>query len=89
MFYPTIHTVCICHHYTACAYVSVHAHAFSVTHAVNFDLTNSNGDAREDGLRGAVGSPATERVLWLGTVVRRGTCTLSRDKVGCVFCACD
>ena len=24
-------------------YVSARAHAFSVTHAVNFDLTNSNG----------------------------------------------
>ena len=57
--------------------------------AANFDLANSNGDALEDGLRGAVGSPATERVLWLGTVYRRGTCTRSRDEVGCVLCACD
>ena len=54
--------------------------------AANFDLANSNGDALEDGLRGAVGSPATERVLWLRTVFRRGTCTRSRDEVGCGLC---
>lgn len=74
------------HRYTACAYVSVHAHAFNLPNVVNFDLTNSNGDALEDGLRGAVGSPVTERVLWLGTFFRRGTCIRSRDKVGCVLC---
>ena len=50
--------------------------------AANFDLANSNGDALEDGLPGAVGSPATERVLWLRTVFRRGTCARSRDEVG-------
>ena len=70
-------------------YVSViHAHALIFTsEAVNFDLRDSSGDALEDGLRGAVGSPATERVLWLGTFFRRGTCIRSRDKVGCVFCS--
>ena len=79
LFYPTIHTSVVKPHALMLVYMRMR---LVLPNAVNFDLANSNGDALEHGLRGAVGSPATERVLWLRTVFRRGTCTRSRDEVG-------